>query len=313
MTNMREDRKKAFRNALGNFATGVTIVTTRDEHGRPVGLTASSFNSVSLDPPMVLWSLALESPNMAAFRRASGWAVHILSADQEELSNRFATRGIDKFAGLDIQDGPEGAPFIANCAARFGCRPTFEYDGGDHAIFVGEVIDFVHSERAPLLFHGGKYGQVAAKAPAVRPDRIDQDGAFGRYFIGHLLHRAHNAAFAELRREYRRRGLRSSEYTVLVSLGLGDGCTRDALLARAANGGVDLPLEAIEQLLARGHLVTEGEMLHLSAAGRQMLTELMAVAQAVQLHFEDSLTLAEMTQLNHLLRRLSEVAPRGRH
>ncbi|WP_218016633.1 flavin reductase family protein, partial [Sphingobium chlorophenolicum] len=96
---MREDRKKAFRNALGNFATGVTIVTTRDGDGRPVGLTASSFNSVSLDPPMVLWSLALDSPNMAAFRQAGGWAVHILSADQEELSNRFATRGIDKFAG----------------------------------------------------------------------------------------------------------------------------------------------------------------------------------------------------------------------
>ncbi|KEQ53188.1 flavin reductase [Sphingobium chlorophenolicum] len=216
------------------------------------------------------------------------------------------------FAGLDPRDGPEGAPIIPDCAARFGCRPTFEYDGGDHAIFVGEVIDFVHGERAPLLFHGGKYGRVAARPPAIRPDEIDRDGEFGRYFIGHMLSRAYDAAFAELRREYRRRGLRSSEYTVLVSLGLGDGCTRRDLLVRAANGGVDLPLEAIEQLVARGLIVAADEMLHLSLTGRQLLMELMAVAQAIQLHFEDSLTLAEMTQLHDLLRRLSEVAPRDR-
>jgi 3-hydroxy-9,10-secoandrosta-1,3,5(10)-triene-9,17-dione monooxygenase reductase component len=308
---VQDDKRKAFRSALGNFATGVTIVTTRDAEGRPVGLTASSFNSVSLDPPMVLWSLALESPNMAAFRQSTGWAVHVLSADQEDMTNRFATRGADKFAGLEIADGPEGAPMIPGCAARFGCRATFEYDGGDHAIFVGEVIDFQHHDRAPLIFHGGSYGRVMTNKLEQRPAEFENDGEFGRYFVGHMLSRAHHAAFAELRREYRKRGLRSSEYTVVVSLGLGEGCTRAELLQRAANGGVDLPLEAIDQLIERGLIVTEGECLNLTATGRTRLTELMAVAQSTQLHFENSLTMAEMTQLHDLLRRLSETAPQG--
>jgi len=308
---MQDDKKKAFRNALGNFATGVTIVTTRDAEGRAVGLTASSFNSVSLDPPMVLWSLALDSPNMAAFRQAKGWAVHILSADQEDLSNRFATRGIDKFAGLEVEDGLEGAPVIPGCAARFGCNATFEYEGGDHAIFVGEVVDFIHRDRPPLIFHSGKYGRVTSDKLAARPDHFENDGEFGRYFVGHMLSRAHHAAFAELRREYRKRGLRSAEYTVIVSLGLGDGCTREGLVQRAANGGVDLPLEPIDHLVDRGLIRTDGDRLHLTADGRRTLTELMAVAQSTQLHFENSLTLTEMTQLHDLLRRLSETAPRA--
>lgn len=152
--------KHAFRSALGTFVTGVTIVTARDSDGDPVGLTANSFNSVSLDPPMVLWSLALSSGSLPVFRDAEGWAVHVLAADQQDMSNRFATSGADKFAGLDPADGPEGAPLIPGCAARFGCRARFEYEGGDHAIFLGEVIDFDRSEAEPLIYHGGSYGRV---------------------------------------------------------------------------------------------------------------------------------------------------------
>ncbi|MEW4448976.1 flavin reductase family protein [Qipengyuania sp. JC766] len=150
----------AFRNALGTFATGVTIVTARDGGGKPVGLTANSFNSVSLDPPMVLWSLALSSGNLEAFRNAKNWAVHILAVTQEDMSNRFARGGADKFAGMDLDDGPEGAPLIRGCAARFGCRARFEYEGGDHAIFLGEVVDFEQTDADPLIFHGGRYGRL---------------------------------------------------------------------------------------------------------------------------------------------------------
>lgn len=150
----------AFRNALGSFATGVTIVTARDESGAPVGLTANSFNSVSLDPPMVLWSLSLHSGSLPVFRDAENWAVHILAADQQPMSDRFATPGVDKFDGLALGDGPEGAPRIEGCAARFGCRARFEYEGGDHAIFLGEVIDFDRREAEPLIYHGGQYGRI---------------------------------------------------------------------------------------------------------------------------------------------------------
>lgn len=150
----------AFRDALGTFVTGVTIVTARDEQGQPFGLTANSFNSVSLDPPMVLWSLSLQSRTLPVFRDAENWAVHVLAADQQDMSDRFAQSGEDKFAGLTALDGPEGAPLIEGCAARFGCRARFEYEGGDHAIFLGEVVDFDRREAEPLIYHGGRYGRV---------------------------------------------------------------------------------------------------------------------------------------------------------
>lgn len=151
---------QAFRSALGSFVTGVTIVTTRDADGRPVGLTANSFNSVSLDPPMVLWSLSLHSGSLPVFREAQSWAVHVLAADQQAMSDRFARPGNNKFAGLDVVDGPEGAPLLAGYAARFGCRARFEYEGGDHAIFLGEVVEFERRDAEPLIYHSGQYGRL---------------------------------------------------------------------------------------------------------------------------------------------------------
>ena len=306
------DNRQAFRSALGRFVTGVTIVTTRDAEGRAVGLTANSFNSVSLDPPLVLWSLALGSPNLAAFREARPWAVHVLAADQEDLSNRFATRGIDKFEGLAGEDGPEGAPLIPGVAARFGCRSTFEYEGGDHAIFVGEVVDFSDRDVQPLVFHGGRYGGVFSGEKTIRPVEMAHEGEFGRYFIGHLLHRAHHAAFREVRREYRKRGLRSSDYSVIVALGLGDGCTRADLMQRAANGGVDLPDAAIDRLIASGMIVAKDDRLHLDREGHRLLAELMAIAQSFQLRLEGALAPYELSQLTALLQKLSQLGDQAR-
>ena len=300
--------KTAFRNALGNFVTGVTIVTARDPEGRPVGLTANSFNSVSLDPPMVLWSLALDSPNLPAFRKAKGWAVHILSSGQQDLSNRFATKGADKFAGLEFTDGPEGAPAIPGCSARFGCKATFEYDGGDHAIFVGEVIQFDQQDAEPLIFHGGKYGRVMPPSQFLRPEELEDEAEFGRYFIGHALGLAHQAVFGEVRREYKKRGLRSADYTVLTSMGLGEGCSREDLLRRAAHGGIDLPSEAIDRLIAKDWIVSNNDVLNLTAEGRAILTELMAVAQSTQLHLENALSPEEVNHLQDLLQRVARAA-----
>lgn len=293
------------RQALGAFATGVTIVTTRDPEGRPVGLTANSFNSVSLTPPLVLWSLALNSQNLNAFRQAPTWVVHILAAGQEDLSSRFASRGTDKFAGLDYEDGPGGAPLLAGCAARFVCQSTFEYEGGDHAIFVGRVIDLERSSTAPLIFHAGRYGRVVPAAGRFVPDQLDGDGDFSRYFVGHMLGRAHSTAFGDIRREYRKRGLRASDYTVIASLGLGEGCTRDALRARAARGGVELPDQPIDRLIDLGHVIADAAGLHLTESGQTLLTELVAVAQASQLRLESRLLPEEMSMLLTLLEKLS--------
>ncbi len=155
----------SFRDALGQFATGVTIVTARAADGHPVGVTANSFNSVSMDPPLVLWSLARSSRSMKVFEQAETFAVHILASDQDALSNRFASRDIDKFAGID--HGVEGAPLLEDCTARFMCRTRNQYDGGDHVIFVGEVIDYDHADKPPLLFHGGDYADKKKRPPLV--------------------------------------------------------------------------------------------------------------------------------------------------
>ena len=149
-----------FRLALGGFVTGVTIVTTRDAGGVPAGVTASSFNSVSLDPPLVLWSLAKSARCRAAFHASRSWAVHVLAAGQQELSARFASRIDDKFAGLHTEEGLGGLPLLPGCVARLQCQTAFEYDGGDHTILVGEVIAFDRSDATPLLFHGGSYAFV---------------------------------------------------------------------------------------------------------------------------------------------------------
>ncbi|TMM46246.1 flavin reductase family protein [Qipengyuania marisflavi] len=168
---------QSFRNALGSFVTGVTIVTARDDQGRPFGLTANSFNSVSLDPPMVLWSLSLRSGSLPVFRDADSWAVHVLAADQQAMSDRFAKPGADKFAGMELADGSEGAPLIDGYAARFGCRARFEYEGGDHAIFLGEVVDFDRREIEPLIYHSGRYGRVMPDGDrAMTPELLVRDG-----------------------------------------------------------------------------------------------------------------------------------------
>jgi flavin reductase (DIM6/NTAB) family NADH-FMN oxidoreductase RutF len=148
----------AFRAALGMFATGVTIVTARGPDGVPVGLTANSFNSVSMSPPLVLWSLARSAGSMPAFARGSHYAINILAAEQHALAERFASKAIDRFKGLAFREGAGGAPIIEGAAAVFECFNRSRYEEGDHVIFVGEVEHCERREGAqPLIFHGGRY------------------------------------------------------------------------------------------------------------------------------------------------------------
>jgi flavin reductase (DIM6/NTAB) family NADH-FMN oxidoreductase RutF len=147
-----------FRTALGMFATGVTIVTARTADGKVIGLTANSFNSVSLDPPLVLWSLSQAAASLPAFRAGSHYAINVLAADQKELAERFALRGTDRFAGVSFIEGFGGAPLLAGAAATFECFNRSRYEEGDHVIFVGEVERCSWRPGAsPLLFHGGQF------------------------------------------------------------------------------------------------------------------------------------------------------------
>ncbi|MEK9899890.1 MAG: flavin reductase family protein [Rhodospirillaceae bacterium] len=155
---------REFRNALGNFATGVTIVTAKGDKGELVGITASSFNSVSLEPPLILWSLDRNSTSLQTIEAASHFCVHILSDAQSDECIAFAKSGADKFAELDCGEGLGGAPLIDGCLARFECRNVVHHDGGDHVIIVGEVERFETREGNPLVFFRGKLSGLNAES-----------------------------------------------------------------------------------------------------------------------------------------------------
>lgn len=147
-----------FRLSLSMFATGVTIVTARQPDGKMVGLTANSFNSVSLQPPLVLWSLARRASSLAAFSAGSHYAINILASDQKTLAERFAARGADRWGGVAWREGVAGAPLLEGAAAVFECFNRSRYEEGDHVIFVGEVEHCTHrADASPLLFHGGRF------------------------------------------------------------------------------------------------------------------------------------------------------------
>ncbi|MGL6162091.1 flavin reductase family protein [Microbulbifer sp.] len=154
-------RSRALRDTLGQFATGVTVVTTRDADGQPVGMTVNSFNSVSLEPPLVLWSIDKQALGYNAFTANDHFAVHVLKADQQHISNLFAGRGSDKFGQVHWHSGPAQLPLLDDCAAHFLCRRVQCIDGGDHTILLGEVLEFTASGGEPLVFHRGRYRALA--------------------------------------------------------------------------------------------------------------------------------------------------------
>jgi flavin reductase (DIM6/NTAB) family NADH-FMN oxidoreductase RutF len=157
MPDIRLFDSRELRRVLGTFVTGVTVVTTTDEEGGLHGVTANSFSSVSLDPPLVLWSQAVKAQSHPVFSRAERFAVNILAEDQIELSNRFAKSSQQKFAGLDVDIGAGGIPLLRGCNAWLQCRVVCRLPGGDHTIYLAEVEAIARAERQPLVFGNGQY------------------------------------------------------------------------------------------------------------------------------------------------------------
>jgi len=156
---------RAFRHALGQFATGVAIITAMGSDEKPIGMTMSSFNSVSLDPPLILFSVERKSYSLQAMQEAEGYAVNILSRAQEQLSNKFARALADKFADVEHEPGFAQAPLLHDALAHFECAPYANYDGGDHVIFVGRVVRFsARMDLDPLVFFRGKYADLTTES-----------------------------------------------------------------------------------------------------------------------------------------------------
>ncbi len=154
---------RVLRTALGQFATGITVVTTRADSGQFVGLTVNSFSALSLEPPLILWSLRLSSPSLAAFEAAPRFVVNVLAEAQVEISRRFALPLADKFEGVAHAENTSGVPLIHGAAAWFECRTVSCQYIGDHALFIAEVERFTLSEAAPLLFHAGAYFALGSR------------------------------------------------------------------------------------------------------------------------------------------------------
>lgn len=156
------ERSRELRRAFGFFGTGVTIITAQTAQG-PLGMTANSFSSISLDPPLVLWSPAKSSQRHDAFVAAQCFCIHVLSAAQLELADHFATQGYD-FSDIDWQEGPLGSPALQGCLAEFHCRRHAVHPAGDHSLVLGEVCHVVHSQtdRPSLIFQNGAFGSFSA-------------------------------------------------------------------------------------------------------------------------------------------------------
>lgn len=170
---MEQHDAKALRNALGHFPTGVTVVTTCNKAGKAVGVTINSFGSLSLDPPLILWSLATKAYSYPAFAKAKNFAVHVLAADQQNLAEHFARTAKDKFDGIGFSMGMGNVPLLSGCAAIFQCATQRRVAGGDHVILIGHVEKFiVTADRLPLVFHRGRYvipepGSLFSSVPAL--------------------------------------------------------------------------------------------------------------------------------------------------
>lgn len=170
------------RRAFGSFATGVTIVTTMDAQGQPCGFTANSFSSVSLEPPLVLVSIAKTAFGLATFADCKGFAINILAEHQRDLSNRFASKGTDKFSGVDWQPGSTGAPLLNEVVAWFDCENFQQIDAGDHVILIGKVLDYSYSTDAPLGFCRGAYVSFG-----LSPKMLELVTSMGRLQVGALI------------------------------------------------------------------------------------------------------------------------------
>lgn len=305
----KEFDAKGFRQALGSFATGVTIITTRSADGEPLGLTVNSFNSVSLDPPMVLWSLAETALSLPIFRDAEYWAVHVLSSAQEDLSTRFATRSEDKFAGLDLEEGLGGIPMLRNCTARFQCKTAFQYEGGDHVIFVGEVQSFDQAESAPLVFHGGRYAHATRRDTSHLTRRPYLGGSFSDNFLGYLLGRGHFKFFAQIQPMLETAGLSDEEFYLLSTLTLKHEMTGEQIQAGMAGSLKPHSQTALQSLIDRGHVERIGqdgakEAYQLTETGSKTALQLISAAKAVESQVLERLGEEEAAVLRSLLNRL---------
>lgn len=296
---------RAFRRALGNFATGVTVVTAAAPDGTRAGVTANSFNSVSLDPPLVLWSIDKRSGSYPVFEQATHFAVNVLAADQVNISNQFARPKDDKFSGIGMETGIGGAPLLTDCAARFQCEKYQLLDGGDHWIMLGKVVAFDDVGRAPLVYHQGAYSMTlpyprveesgAEHLPiSARQERLNHN-------VYYLLTQALRSYQASYQPKQLSTGLRTSEARMLMVLDSDAELDMPGLLAEVAMPVREIE-EADETLRRKGLIANTARGYRLTPAGENQADVLREIAARQQEQVLASFSAEEIAVLKKLLR-----------
>lgn len=298
-----------FRRALGQFPTGVTIITTKDDNGKPIGVTASSFNSVSVDPPLVLWSVDKGAFSAPIMEKAEHFAVNVLSKGQVDMSNRFAGRSEDKFAGVEYTESPHGSPLFEGCAAQFECKTWSVYEGGDHLIIVGEVLDYRHTEgSAPLVFACGSYAVSMQHPSSISSEttKVPGNGFLGDYML-YLLRVAYNRCSAQLYPELmEKHGVAPAEWRLLTLLG-DSGNGESANLAEQIGQPKDIFESTVERMQERGHVRIDSEQVSLTAEGIELAERLFKIAKAQEEVMLSDLSNQQRSDLKAGLQYVAEV------
>lgn len=292
---------RRLRNALGSFATGITIITANDLNpDNYVGITANSFSSISLNPPLILWSLDKKARSLSAYQSSEYFAVNILSADQIDLANRFATQQPDKFNSIEFDQGVGGVPLFRNCAAHFQCKISFCFEGGDHIIFVGEVLQFDDFNRPGLVFYKGKYS-LSHTHPQL--EKTDSSG-----FVDDYLHYLLLMATSKFEKNFspiiENDDIQHYEWRVLAMLSDKSG----RKLADMAEMGVMDQVELQNVLDVMQHsdlIISEGDKdcwYSLTEQGKEQAHHLLAAAKAHETQILDGLGTTEAQLLKNSLK-----------
>lgn len=302
---------RTFRDALGCFATGITVVTAQDEDGNKVGVTANSFNSVSLEPPLILWSIDKKVNAKEVFLNSSHFAINVLAADQIHVSNTFARPAEDRFAKVEYREGAGGCLLLDECATHFECELFQTVDGGDHIIMIGKVVDFSTYDKAPLLYHRGVYSAVFPHSSLdLRPDFDSNDlaekaicNSHMSSSIGFLMRRAIGVYQQEYFPKQKLVGLNRSEIQVVMLLNCESGLNVSALLQEVGVPFDDLRY-TLESLENKGLIQREGNKYLITAAGRDQANQLFDIAQNHQDEVFADFTETELSLFKKILKHI---------
>ncbi len=302
----------AYRRGLGQFATGVTVITAQ-ANGQMGGLTANSFTSVSLDPPLVLWSIKYDSDSFSVFKNCTHFAINVLSSEQIDISKRFARSGGDKFSDVDWHSGLGGSPILNGAIAVFQCRREAEYPGGDHLMFLGQVERFNHLHGEPLLFVQGRYG-----VPVDHPESIDavrvgagktsseSKGPLNE-FLSALMYRAYGELSKILEQGREAEGLNAYQSRTLAAIETFPDRTVETLMPELFLGQ-NIVDHTISELQSMGYLkLTSDKRLELTETGRERLNAMLEKVRLLEVQQLEGIPAEDVETVRRVLRALIDL------